>query len=67
MFLAQEEFTNEASREASRLRIEQMRLFGKCRLFANKKDMNAIYVTLNRIADIDISYTKKLIEGTKML
>lgn len=67
MFLAQEEFTNKALREASRLRMEQMRLFGKCRLFANKKDVNAIHMTLNRIADIDISYTKTLIEGTKML
>jgi hypothetical protein len=67
MFLAQEELTNKALRKASRLRMAQMRLFAKCRLFANKKNIDAIYLTLNRIADIDVSYTKMLIEGAEML
>jgi hypothetical protein len=67
MFLAQEEFTNEALREASRLRMAQMRLFSKCRLFGNKKDIDAVHVTLHRIADIDMQYTKMLIKGTEML
>jgi len=67
MFLAQEELTNEALREASRLRMTQMRLFAKCRLLANKKDIDAIRTTLYSIADVDVTYTKMLIKGTEML
>ena len=67
VFLAQENLTNEVLSEASKLRMLQAKLFGECRLFANLKNMDALHSTLNRIADIDVSYTKKLIEGAEML
>ena len=67
VFLAQENLTNEVLIEASKLRMLQAKLFGRCRLFANLKNMDALHSTLNCIADIDVSYTKMLIKGTEML
>jgi len=67
IFLAQESFTNKALKEASKVRMRQARLFGKCRLFAAKKDTDALCSTLKRIADLDISYGKMLIEGVSAL
>jgi hypothetical protein len=66
-FLMQENLTNKALKEASKIRMQQAQLFGECRLFAAKRDAEALYSTLNRIAALDVSYVKMFIEGVKVL
>jgi hypothetical protein len=67
MFLVQEPFTNNALKKAARTRLEQARLFGKCRLLAAKQDRQGTLQTLNQIADLDAQYTRELTEGAKEL
>jgi hypothetical protein len=65
MFLMQEPFTNNTLRKAARTRLEQARLFGKCRLLGAKKDRQGMLQTLNQIADLDALYSRELSEGAK--
>jgi hypothetical protein len=65
MFLMQEPFTNNALKKAARTRVEQARLFGKCRLLAAKRDRQGTLQTLNQIADLDALYRRELSQGAK--
>lgn len=65
IFLAQDQFTNNTLKKAAKTRMKQARLFGKCRLLANKQDMQGLSQTLNQIADLDDLYMKELTKGVK--
>jgi hypothetical protein len=65
IFLIQEPFTDGALKNAAKTRMRQARLFGKCRLLANKQDVRGLTETLNQIAELDGLYMKELTRGVK--
>jgi len=65
IFLGQVPFTNDALKKAARIRMNQAKLFGKCRLLGAKKSMRGLLQTLDQIADLDLLYTEQLKVGAK--
>jgi|Deesub1362A_J573_1020465.scaffolds.fasta_scaffold22897_1 hypothetical protein len=67
IFLTNESFSNKILLKASEIRMREAHMFGKCRLLAAKKNMNALHDTLYKIAVLDSQYTEMLIEGVREL